>query len=366
MQNRFIAPLAALALLAAACVPTIALAQPYPAKPAKIVVGYTPGGSNDVLARVVAKHLQDTWKQPFVVENKPGASGQIGADTGAKATPDGYTLVVIPNDVLTVQPHMYPKFPFDPMNDVQPVATLGTVPIALVVNANSPYKTVAELIAAAKAKPGTLNYASSGAGGPQHMSAEMFMLLTGTKMVHVPYKGNAPAITDLLGGQVDILFSPINSALPHIKAGKLRALAVASEKRVASLPEVPTLVGSGRVGLQERDLDRALCAGEDTEGHRGQDRGGSRAHAGAGGREGTAERAGHRSARNVAGAGGGAHQGGLGAMEQSGQGDRSQGGVSAGAEAKPREARSARPRATDARRSVVPRHSIQVQGAEDE
>ena len=250
MQNRFIAPLAALALLAAACVPTIALAQPYPAKPAKIVVGYTPGGSNDVLARVVAKHLQDTWKQPFVVENKPGASGQIGADTGAKAAPDGYTLVVIPNDVLTVQPHMYPKFPFDPMNDVQPVATLGTVPIALVVNANSPYKTVAELIAAAKAKPGTLNYASSGAGGPQHMSAEMFMLLTGTKMVHVPYKGNAPAITDLLGGQVDMLFSPINSALPHIKAGKLRALAVASEKRVASLPEVPTLSEAGVSGYK--------------------------------------------------------------------------------------------------------------------
>ena len=250
MQNRFIAPLAALALLAAACVPTIALAQPYPAKPAKIVVGYTPGGSNDVLARVVAKHLQDTWKQPFLVENKPGASGQIGADTGAKAAPDGYTLVVIPNDVLTVQPHMYPKFPFDPMNDVQPVATLGTVPIALVVNANSPYKTVAELIAAAKAKPGTLNYASSGAGGPQHMSAEMFMLLTGTKMVHVPYKGNAPAITDLLGGQVDILFSPINSALPHIKAGKLRALAVASEKRVASLPEVPTLSEAGVSGYK--------------------------------------------------------------------------------------------------------------------
>jgi len=250
MQNRFNAPLAALALLAAACVPTIALAQPYPAKPVRIVVGYTPGGSNDVLARVVAKHLQDTWKQPFLVENKPGASGQIGADTGAKATPDGYTLVVIPNDVLTVQPHMYPKFPFDPMNDVQPVATLGTVPIALVVNANSPYKTVAELIAAAKAKPGTLNYASSGAGGPQHMSAEMFMLLTGTKMVHVPYKGNAPAITDLLGGQVDILFSPINSALPHIKAGKLRALAVASEKRVASLPEVPTLSEAGVSGYK--------------------------------------------------------------------------------------------------------------------
>jgi tripartite-type tricarboxylate transporter receptor subunit TctC len=247
MQNRFVA---ALALLVAACGTNAVLAQPYPAKPVRIVVGYTPGGSNDVLARVVAKHLQDTWKQSFVVENKPGASGQIGAETGAKAVPDGYTLVVIPNDVLTVQPHMYAKFPFDPIADVQPIATLGTVPIALVVNANSPIKSVAELVATAKAKPGVLNYASSGAGGPQHMSAEMFMLLTGTKMAHVPYKGNAPALTDLLGGQVDVLFSPINSALPHIKAGKLRALAVASDARLSSLPDVSTLSEAGVPGYK--------------------------------------------------------------------------------------------------------------------
>jgi tripartite-type tricarboxylate transporter receptor subunit TctC len=145
---------------------------------------------------------------------------------------------------------MYPKFPFDPIAALQPLPTLGPVPIALVVNANSPIKSIPELIAAAKAKPGTLNYASSGAGGPQHMSAEMFMLLTGTKMVHVPYKGNAPAITDLLGGQVDVLFSPINSALPHIKAGKLRALAVASDKRIAALPEVPTLSEAGVPGYK--------------------------------------------------------------------------------------------------------------------
>ena len=211
------------------------------------------------------------------MENKPGASGQIGADTGAKAAPDGYTLVVIPNDVLTVQPHMYPKFPFDPINDLQPVATLGTVPIALVVNANSPYQVGGGAHRGGEGEARHLvNYASSGAGGPQHMSAEMFMLLTGTKMVHVPYKGNAPAITDLLGGQVDVLFSPINSALPHIKAGKLRALAVASDKRVAALPDVPTLAEAGVPRLQERDLDRPLRARQDAEGHRRQARGGGR------------------------------------------------------------------------------------------
>src|SRR5205823_2502599 len=136
---------------------------------------YTPGGSNDVLARVVAKHLQDVWKQPFVVENKPGASGQIGAEAAAKAAPDGYTLVVIPNDVLTVQPNLYARVPYDPVKDFEPIATLGTVPIALVVSEASPFKSVSDLIAAAKAKPGSLTFASSGAGGPQHMSAEMFM-----------------------------------------------------------------------------------------------------------------------------------------------------------------------------------------------
>ena len=228
----------------------LAIAQPYPSKPVRILVGYTPGGSNDVLARVVAKHFQDNWKQPFVVENKPGASGQIGSDAGAKAPPDGYTLVVIPNDVLTVQPHLYPKFPFDPVSDLEPIGTLGTVPIALIVNASSPFKSVGDLIAAAKAKPGGLTYASSGAGGPQHMSAEMFNQLTGVKMVHVPYKGNAPALTDVLGGQVDLLFSPINSALPHIRAGTLRALAVASDQRVGSLPGMPTLAESGVPGYK--------------------------------------------------------------------------------------------------------------------
>ena len=227
-----------------------ALAQPYPSKPVRVIVPYTPGGSNDVLGRMVAKHLQEALNQPFIVENKPGAAGQIGAEAGAKAAPDGYTLLVAPNDVMTVTPNLHPNGPYDPVNDFEPIGTLGAVPIVLVVNASSPHKSVADLVAAAKVKPGALSYASSGAGGPQHMSAELFASMTGVKMVHVPYKGNVPAITDLLGGQVDLLFSPINSALPHIKSGKLRALAIASDKRVASLPDVPTLTEAGIAGYK--------------------------------------------------------------------------------------------------------------------
>ena len=225
-------------------------AQAYPSKPVRIIVPYTPGGSNDVLGRMVAKHMEEVFKQPFIVENKPGASGQIGAEAGAKAAPDGYTLLVAPNDVMTVTPNFNPNGPYDPVNDFEPIGTLGAVPIVLVVNGSSPYKTVDDLVAAAKSKPGALSYASSGAGGPQHMSAELFAQMTGVKMVHVPYKGNVPAITDLLGGQVDVLFSPINSALPHIKTGKLRALAMATDKRVAALPDVPTLTDAGVPGYK--------------------------------------------------------------------------------------------------------------------
>jgi len=229
---------------------THAVAQSYPSKPIRIIVPFTPGGSNDVLGRVVAQRLQDTWQQPVVVENKPGAAGQVGAEAAAKSLPDGYTLLVAPNDVLTVIPNLFPKVPYDPVNGFEPIATLGALPIVLVVNADSPIKSVADLVAAGKAKPDSLTYGSSGNGGPQHVSAEMFSLLTGVKMVHVPYKGNAPAIADLLGGQLSLLFSPINSALPHIRSGKLRALAVASEKRVSYVPEVPTLAEAGVPGYK--------------------------------------------------------------------------------------------------------------------
>jgi len=254
VSRRKPAPRQLLALLLLAALFTAgsrpAQAQPYPIKPVRIIVPYTPGGSNDVLGRMVAKHMQDAFKQPFVVENKAGAAGQIGAESAAKSAADGYTLLVAPNDVMTVTPNFHPNGPYDPVKDFEPIGTLGAVPIVLVVNASSPYKTVSELVAAAKAKPGVLSYASAGSGGPQHMSAELFASMTGVKMVHVPYKGNVPALTDVLGGQVDVLFSPINSALPHIKNGKLRALAMASDKRVASLPDVPTLTETGVPGYK--------------------------------------------------------------------------------------------------------------------
>lgn len=234
-------------------------AQPYPGKPIRIIVPFTPGGSNDVLARVVGERLTQAWGQPAVVENRPGAAGHIGAEAAAKSPPDGYTLFVAPNDLLTIAPALYAKLPFDPVKDYAPVALLGALPIVLVVNAASPIMSVKDLIAAGKARPDSLSYASSGGGTPQHVSAEMFKLMTGTPMVHVPYKGTGPAMADLLGGQVQVLFSPINSAIPHIKSGKLRALAVASDTRVSYLPDVPTMQEAGLPGYKN-DIWIALLA----------------------------------------------------------------------------------------------------------
>jgi tripartite-type tricarboxylate transporter receptor subunit TctC len=235
-----------------------ARAQTYPSKPIRFVVPFTPGGSNDVLARVIGEKIAQEWKQPVVVENKPGAGGNIGAEMVAKAPPDGYTFLIAANNILAINPSLYDKVPFDPLKDFAPVTLLGNVPIVLVVNPSLPAKSVKELIALGKAGDG-LTYASGGSGTPQHLSAELFRSMTGTKMTHVPYKGNAPAVTDLMGGQVQMLFSPINSVLPHIKSGKLRALAVASDTRLASLPNVPTVAESGVPGYRS-DIWIALVA----------------------------------------------------------------------------------------------------------
>lgn len=213
----------------------------YPSERISMVVPFTTGGSNDVLARTIGAKLAEAWGQPVVVENRPGAAGNIGGDAVAKAKADGYTLLIAANNLLTMNPHIYRNMPFDAQKDFAPITVLGWVPVALVVNPSVPVKSVAELVDYAKKNPGKLNYASSGAGSPQHMSAELFKSMAGVDMMHVPYRGAAPAITDLIGGQIDVLFGPINSLLPHIRSGAVRALGVTGLEEVDALPGVPPI-----------------------------------------------------------------------------------------------------------------------------
>jgi tripartite-type tricarboxylate transporter receptor subunit TctC len=234
--------LAAAFVLAAIASP-FASAQEYPTKPIHIIVPLPPGGSNDVLARVLGQKMSESFGQPVLVDNKPGAAGNIATDFLAKSEPDGYTIAIAPNQTVSVNPVLYPKLPFDVIKDLQGVSLLGRVPIVLVVgpklagNINS----VKDLIAYAKANPDKLTYASAGSGSPQHMAAEVFKSLTGTRLTQIPYKGSAPAIVDVLGGIVDVMFCPINTALPHIRSGKLKALGTTGTARVALLPGIPTI-----------------------------------------------------------------------------------------------------------------------------
>ncbi|MDB5778969.1 MAG: tripartite tricarboxylate transporter substrate binding protein [Polaromonas sp.] len=219
----------------------LAHAQDYPTKPIRIIVPLPPGGSNDVLARLLGQKMSEAFGQPVIVENKPGAAGNIATDFVAKSPPDGYTLAIAPNQTVAVNPVLYPKLPFDVVKDLEGVSMLGRVPMVLVVSPKVTAKTVAELIAQARAEPDKLTYASAGAGSPQHMAAEVFKSMTGTRLTQIPYKGSAPALIDVLGGTVDIMFCPINSALPHIRSGKLRALGTTGTGRLALLNGVPTI-----------------------------------------------------------------------------------------------------------------------------
>lgn len=232
------------ALCSACLVNPAAAVEKYPEKAVKLVIPFTPGGSNDVLARVIGQELSAKWKQPVVAENKPGAAGNIGAELVARSQADGYTLLIAANNVMSVNPVMY-RQNFDPAKDFSPITLLGTVPVVLVINPSVPAKSLQEFVSYAKAHPGTLNYASSGAGSPQHLSAELFKSVVGVNMTHIPYKGAAPATADLLAGQVHVLFAPLNSVLPHIQAGKLRALALGSKDRSPLLPGIPTVAESG-------------------------------------------------------------------------------------------------------------------------
>ena len=221
-------------------------AQQYPAKVVRIVVPFAPGGGSDFIARFIAARLSPGLGQQVIVENKPGAGGMLGITQGQQAPADGYTLTLIASS-YTVNPSIY-KFTFDPVADITPIIQLSQGPLLVVVNPKVPAKSTRELIALAKAKPGQVNFASSGQGSVIHMATELFQSMAGIKMNHIPYKGTGPALTDTIGGQVEVFFSSTATAVPQVQAGKLRALAVTTTKRIPALPDVPTVNESGVKG----------------------------------------------------------------------------------------------------------------------
>jgi tripartite-type tricarboxylate transporter receptor subunit TctC len=230
--------------------PALAQTSSFPQKPVRIVVPYTTGGSNDVIARLLAQQLQEAWGQPVVVENKPGAAGNIGSSDIAKSAPDGHSLLLTNINIVSMNPGLIANMPFDPQKDFAPISLLGTTALALVVHPSVAANNVRELIDLARKEPGRLNYASSGNGSPQHMSAEMFKAMTKTSLAHIPYKGAAPAVNDLLAGQVQVTVGVVNQLMPHIRAGKLKALGVTSRKRLSQMPDVPTLDEAGVPGYE--------------------------------------------------------------------------------------------------------------------
>jgi tripartite-type tricarboxylate transporter receptor subunit TctC len=231
------------AVLVLACAPAVALAQAYPSKPVRLVVPYSPGGGADNAARILATRLSTALGQTVVIDNRPGGSGMIGAQAVAQAEPDGYT-VLYDASAFAVNPALR-KMAFDPAKDLVPVSLAVTVPNIFVVPPNAPYKTVQEFVDYARKNPGKLTYASYGAGSAAHLIGELLKARAGIDLLHVPYKGGAPALTDLMGGQVDSYFSNAASGMSYVKSGKLRALAVTSAKRMTAMPDVPTLAESG-------------------------------------------------------------------------------------------------------------------------
>lgn len=232
----------ALALAAAA------QAQSYPVKPLRLISPYAAGGGSDTLARIIGQKLLESWGQPVVVDNRPSAGGNLGAELVAKAAPDGYTLFVTPSAVLTINPHLYAKLRYDTFKDFTPVIAATNSPYFLVTHPKIPALNVKELIAHAKANPGKLNYSSSGNGSSTHLAGVLFNTLAGIDVVHIPYKGAAPAIVDLLAGNIQMRFSSVVPVLPHVRGGRLRGLAMSSAKRYSPMPEVPTIAESGLPG----------------------------------------------------------------------------------------------------------------------
>src|SRR6266702_8877979 len=238
-----------LAAFAASLAAAAALAQ-YPSKPIRLIVPFAAGGGNDNVARLVGKHLSDSLGQQLVIDNRPGAGGVLGAELAAKAAPDGYTLFLGGVGSHAVNPNLSDSLPYDPIRDFAPVALLAQAPLVLVVHPSVPAASFKAFVALSRARPGQLNYASNGNGSSSDLAAVMFDAMADAAMVHVPYKGLSPALTDLLSGRVQLMFSSVVAILPHIKAGKLRGLAVTGGKRLSSMPELPTLAESGLPGYE--------------------------------------------------------------------------------------------------------------------
>ena len=239
--------------------PLPAAAQNYPTKPIRLIVPFAPGGGTDILARVIGRKLGESMGQQVVVDNRAGAGGNLGAALAATASPDGHTLLMV-SASYAVNASVY-KLAFDPVKDLMAVTQVASVPFVLVAHPSLPANSVKELITLAQTRPGKLNYASSGNGSSPHLAGELFTMMTGTKMVHVPYKGGAPALAEVIGGQVPLLFSTVIQALPQLKAGKLKAIAVGSLKRSSALPEVPTIAESGVAGYDVTNWFGVLAPG---------------------------------------------------------------------------------------------------------
>jgi tripartite-type tricarboxylate transporter receptor subunit TctC len=240
----------AASLLLWSVIATGAYAQTYPVKPVRLVAPYPPAGSIDIVARLVGQKLTEALGQQFVVENRGGASGNIGTEYVARATPDGYTLLLSGAPPLTANRYLFAKLPFDPERDFAPITRIANQPNVLVLHPSVPAANVKDLIALAKSRPGSLNFGSGGIGASQHICAELFMMLTGTKMAHVVYKGGGPAMIELVGGQIDLMIETSPSAIPYVQAGKLKGLAVTSLQRSSALPNVPTMDESGVKGYE--------------------------------------------------------------------------------------------------------------------
>ena len=238
-----------LSLAAVLLLPAAAPAQDaWPSRPLRMVAPFPPGGTTDVLGRIIAQRLSDALGRQVLVENRPGAGGNLGNEFAARLPPDGYTILLSSSAQLVTNVHLYKRLGFDPLNDFSPVSQVASSGQVLVVHPSIPVKTVQQLVAIARAKPGSLNFGSGGRGTPAHVAGEVFQVATGTKLVHVPYKGGGLAVIDLVAGQIDMVLSDMAPAVPQVKAGKLRALAVTSERRSPALPDVPTLVEAGIKG----------------------------------------------------------------------------------------------------------------------